>query len=71
MKILNLNEIKDARVTDMIKFNCEMCGKDVLLQKRYFTKPLCKKCKIKDTVINRYGVTNVFNIKKSRENLDH
>ena len=48
---------------------CEECGKEVFLERRYFTKPLCKKCKVKDTVKEKYGVENVFNLSSSREHL--
>ena len=43
MKILEISDLDKARVTDTIRFNCEECGKEVFLERRYFTKPLCKK----------------------------
>lgn len=64
-----LKDIEKARTTDKLIFKCENCGKDVKLEKRYFTKALCKKCKVKDTLNERYGVSNVFNLASSRENL--
>ena len=69
MKILEISDLDKARVTDTIRFNCEECGKEVFLERRYFTKPLCKKCKVKDTVKEKYGVENVFNLSSSREHL--
>lgn len=40
---LNLSDLKCC---DVIKFNCQNCGQEISIQKRKFTIPLCRKCKL-------------------------
>lgn len=76
---LNLAEV---RATDIIHFECQ-CGKSCEIQKRKFTKPLCRACKLKEaaangsylkgrekakqTCLQKYGVENPMQVSTIKE----
>ena len=79
---LDLNKINS---TDIIIFKCEKCNQEVQIQKRKFTKPLCRKCKlqekrasgsydnvsqkIKQTCIKKYGTESFVQSNEFKEKI--
>lgn len=41
-------DLSSVKAYDIIEFKCEECGALVQIQKRKFTKPLCRKCKLQE-----------------------
>src|SRR5574344_536133 len=79
---LDFSKLKCA---DTIKFTCIKCGAAVSIQKRKFTEPLCRQCKLqakraagaykdaaakqKATCLKRYGVTCPANTQEYKDKL--
>lgn len=70
---------------DLIEFKCENCGEVIQIQKRKFTKPFCRKCKLqekrmngsydnaaqktKETCLEKYGTETVFQSQHFKDKL--
>lgn len=55
---------------DIIKFKCEQCGIDFSrIYSRFDKVFLCKKCKLAFNNLKKYGVTNVFQLKSTKDKI--